>query len=235
MRLNKFLAHAGIASRRRCDELINAGKIKINHHVVYDFSYQVTEEDYVECGGNVVQWKVERVVYLLNKPAGYICSSNDPQHRKKVLDLLPDKHRLFTVGRLDRDTTGALLITNDGDLAYKLTHPKFEIEKCYIVVTKNDIPYQKLKLIKNGIRLDNAEIAKGRIRRLEKKEKKVIWELILTEGKNREVKRLFLVLGTNVDSLHRKYFAGISVENLKPGRFRRIKKTELNRLIQESS
>ena len=222
MRLNKFLSHAGVASRRKCDEYIESGKVQVNGKKVTDFSYQVQLDDMVLCDGRLVENSNERIVYLLNKPKGYICTNLDTHDRKKVVDLLPSNDRLFTIGRLDRDTTGAILITNDGDLANQLMHPRFKKEKIYLAETKEDIEDKLLPTLTKGIKLERGEFAKGQIKRLDRYKGRILWEVILTEGKNREVKRIFETFGTNVVSLHRHSFAGLNVNNLKVGKYRQL-------------
>ena len=222
MRLNKFLAHAGVASRRKCDEYIESGKIQVNGKKVTDFSYQVQLDDIVLCDRRLVENTNERLVYLLNKPKGYICTNSDTHDRKKVVDLLPSNERLFTIGRLDRDTTGAILVTNDGDLANQLMHPRFKKEKIYLAETKEDIEDKLLPTLTKGIKLERGEFAKGQIKRLDRYKGRILWEVILTEGKNREVKRIFETFGTHVVSLHRHSFAGLNVNNLKVGKYRQL-------------
>ncbi len=231
MRLNKYLAQAGLASRRKCDDFIRAGLIKVNGKVTLGFSTDIGEEDIVQYKNRVLEVSTEKVVYLLNKPEGVVSTSIDTHNRKTVLDLLPKAERLFTIGRLDRDTTGALLATNDGDLAYKLTHPKFGIKKVYIVMSKDDIPAEKQRQFSKGLRLEDGSIAKGVIRKITHENHRNIWEVTLTEGKNREIKRLFTAMGSRVQKLHRVSFAGISADNLKPGKFRKLSKSELKLLL----
>jgi pseudouridine synthase len=222
MRLNKYLSHAGVASRRKCDDYIKSGIVQVNGKKVTDFSYQVQSTDIVICDRKIVENMKERRVYLLNKPKGYICTNSDTHDRKKVIDLLPTHDRLFTVGRLDRDTTGAILVTNDGDLANQLMHPRFKMEKIYLAETKEDIDEKLLATLTKGIKLDRGEFAKGQIKRLDRYKGRILWEVILTEGKNREVKRIFETFGTNVISLHRHSFAGLNVNNLKVGKYRQL-------------
>jgi len=232
MRLSKYLATAGIASRRKCDEIIRSGQVMINGADVYDYSTQVTEDDIVQCKGKLIEITQEKVVYMLNKPKGYISTVTDTHKRKTVMDLIPSKERLFPIGRLDRDTTGILLITNDGDLAYKLTHPKFGIERKYLVLTKNDIPNEKLSLLNTGLQLESGVKVKAKIKRLQKTQTKITWEIILKEGKNREVRRIFEALGSRVFDLHRYQFAGLSADKLKTGNYKRLNKTEVKQLLQ---
>ena len=191
MRLNKFLARAGIASRRKCDNLIETGKVKVNGYSKTNFGYQVAPDDIVVCDGAAINSIPKTKVYLVNKLRGYISTSSDPEGRKCVIDLVSSHQRLFTVGRLDRDTTGAILVTNNGDMANKLMHPKNQIERVYIVSTKVDITRDKVKHLNKGINLDDGTIAKGKLKRLNKKGGLIYWEVILKEGKNHEVKRIF--------------------------------------------
>ena len=136
MRLNKFLANAGGASRRKCDKFINDGLVSVNDKIIKDYSYQIKTNDYVTCNKNPIEYKLSPNIYLFNKPKGVISTVNDPQNRKTELNYFSTEDRLFPIGRLDRNTTGVLLITNDGDIAYKLTHPKYHIERKYIVETE---------------------------------------------------------------------------------------------------
>tara|TARA_B100000945_G_C20362422_1_gene587850 strand:- start:429 stop:1136 length:708 start_codon:yes stop_codon:yes gene_type:complete len=234
MRLNKFLARSGLASRRRCDDLIKNKKINVNGKVVTDFSTQVKPDDIILCNGTIIEYLPEVEVYILNKPKGYISTSNDPFNRKRVIDLINKKGRYFTIGRLDRDTTGAILLTNDGELANILMHPNYGVEKKYIISTKDNIPdFQLNKLIK-GLRIDQHTIAKGKIKKLYKNKSFHFWEIILKEGKNREVKKIILAMGSRVVNLHRKSFAGITADNLSMGKYRMLNKKEVNNLRKYS-
>jgi len=234
MRLNKFLAHAGIASRRKCDDIISSGKVKINDAICLDFSYQVTDDDCVRVSGEIVNVKSEKIVYLLNKPKGVISSVTDDRNRTTVMDFLPLEERLFPIGRLDRDTTGVLLITNDGELANRLTHPRYGVEKKYIAVTNIDIPRQEYMKLKTGIKLEEGGVARGEIQFLNKMGKRFVWQVTLKEGKKREVKRIFLALGSRVIDLHREIFAGLGIGKLKQGKFRKLKKVEIQGLYRLS-
>ena len=231
MRLNKFLSHSGVASRRKCDEYIESGKVQVNGKKVTDFSYQVKPDDIVICDRQLIENYKERVVYLLNKPKGYICTNSDTHDRKKVVDLLPSNQRLFTIGRLDRDTTGAILVTNDGDLANQLMHPRFKKEKIYLAETKEDIDDKELPALTKGMQLDRGEYAKGSIKRLDRYKGRILWEVILTEGKNREVKRIFEIFGTHVISLHRYSFADLNVNSLKVGKYRQLNSKIIQSLL----
>ena len=232
MRLNKFLSRAGIASRRKCDGLIESGKVKVNGHVKTNFGYQVGLDDIIICEGRSIDSLPKRKVYLVNKLKGYISTSSDPQGRKCVIDLVPSPDRLFTIGRLDRDTTGAILVTNDGELANKLMHPKNQIERIYVVATKLDIPRDKQGQLSKGLELDDGSKAHGRLIRLGKKGGLIYWKVILREGKNHEVKHIFKTLDSRVIHLHRHAFAGLEIDSIIPGKYRSLKEKDIQNLIE---
>ena len=231
MRLNKYLARSGYASRRKCDQVIESGKVNINGNIITDYSYKVNDDDVIFCNGTLINEIPKREVYLLNKLKGYISTSSDPHGRKKVVDLIKSDNRLFTVGRLDRDTTGAIIITNDGQLANNLMHPKFKIEKVYFVSTKIDIEKLKYVSLSKGIKIDNNIVVQGKIKRLGKKGGLIHWQVTLCEGKNHEIKRIFKALGSMVTHLHRESIAGFSVNNIMPGKYVKIKNKEINKVL----
>ena len=158
MRLNKYLAHCGVSSRRKCDDLIKNKKISINGKVVIDFSYTVSNDDIVVYKNKVLNLEDSKSIYLLNKPKGYICS-NAAESKKRVIDLIKDDKRLYTIGRLDVNTSGAILITNNGDLANQLLHPRYNKEKKYIAKTKVDIPKQEYLKLQSGLHIGKNEKA----------------------------------------------------------------------------
>ena len=222
MRLNKYLAHCGVASRRKCDQLIQEGKIAINGKTITDYSYKVKNEDVVVFNNKAISLDDEQYsLYLLNKPKGYICSKAK-DNKNRVVDLIKSNSRLYTVGRLDVNTTGAILVTNDGDLANKLSHPRYDKEKKYLVRTFIDIPKDQYMKLKKGMNIGRRQRAKGVIKRLKKENKHIYWEVVLTEGKNREIRRIFEKLDSEVIDLHRHEFAGLSVRNIKIGNYKKI-------------
>jgi len=228
MRLNKYIAKAGVTSRRKADLLIKEGLISINGEVVTNFAYQLNSDDVVTYKGKILSPELD-VVYVLHKPKGYVCSNSDTHNKKTVFDLIDSDSRLFTVGRLDRDTTGILLITNNGDLSYKLTHPKHQVEKKYYATSKIDIDNKNLEKIKKGFRLDDGVFMKARFNRLGKEDGKILWDIVLTEGKNREIKRIFTHFDSKVLNLHRYQFASIKLKSLKVGNYRKLNKKEIFR------
>ncbi len=237
MRLNKYLARCGIGSRRKCDEFIDAGKIKINGSIIKDFSYKVKENDYVQFKNRIINFVDENFIYLVNKPRGYISTLSDPKGRKKVVDLISSDVRLFNIGRLDYNTTGLILFTNNGDIANKLLHPKNKINKKYYVESSDKLSDSDIKMIKNGFKIPGFGIVKAGISLLEvTREKHFIWDVVLSQGKNREIKRIFNHFNNSVRKLHRYEFAGIKLGNIKSGKYRRIryneliKKTDLNKI-----
>jgi len=230
MRINKYLAKCGLGSRRKCDEFISSGKIKVNGKTVTDFSLNVSDDCFVQFNNKLIN-KSEDVTYVLNKPRGYICSKDDDLDRRIIYDLLPNKNNLFSIGRLDYDTTGILLVTNDGDLSYKLSHPKFNVDKKYYVFTDKKLTSTDIIKVRKGIRLDN-DLLKADIRFLEHVNNGYFWDVILKEGKNREIKRIFKYFDSQVLNLHRYEFAGIKLNGLKEGKYRKISRKFLNKILE---
>ena len=231
MRLNKYLAKCGIGSRRKCDEYIRNGKIKVNGIVISDFSYYVSPGSYIQYNNKLIN-KLEELTYILNKPKGYICSRKDNLDRKIIYDLIPDGLNFFSIGRLDYDTSGIIIITNDGDLSYSLSHPKFNFKKKYYVFSDKKFSYENLKKIKKGIKV-GSDVFKADIKFLENINNGYFWDVILTEGKNREIKKIFNHFDNKVLNLHRYEFAGIKLNGLKEGKYKKIGKKKLNEILRE--
>jgi 23S rRNA pseudouridine2605 synthase len=227
MRLNKYLAQAGISSRRKADELITEGHVEVNGRQVTTLGEDVGPDDIVEVDGQVVEPVQEQVVYLLHKPPGIISSVGDPRGRRTVVDLIPDSRRLFPVGRLDRDTTGALLITNDGELAHLLTHPRYGIERRYIAEVKGRLNSKAVSALATGMVVEEGMKVRAHARRLRSQGQRTVYQLNMTEGKNREVKRIFKHFSLPLSRLHRRSFAGLSADNLPVGKYRRLTKHEI--------
>ena len=230
LRLNKFLANAGICSRREADEFIQAGVVTVNGEVVTELGTKILRTDEVKFHDQPV--KIEKKVYvLLNKPKDYVTTSDDPQQRKTVMDLVKNAcpERIYPVGRLDRNTTGVLLLTNDGDLASKLTHPKYLKKKIYHVYLDKNVTAHDLQQIAEGIQLEDGEIKADDVQYAHATDKKQVG-IEIHSGKNRIVRRIFESLGYHVQKLDRVQFAGLTKKNLKRGDWRYLTEEEVDRL-----
>ena len=229
IRLNKFMANAGICSRREADEYITGGLVKVNGEVVTELGSKISRSDVVEYDGKVIT--PERKCYvLLNKPKDCVTTSDDPNGRTTVLDIVKNacEERIYPVGRLDRNTTGVLLLTNDGDLASKLTHPKFVKKKIYHVWTDRDIAEEDMQRIADGIELEDGEIHADAISYVSDERNQAGIEI--HSGRNRIVRRIFEHLGYRVVKLDRVYFAGLTKKNLPRGHWRYLTQEEVNYL-----
>jgi len=233
MRLNKFLAHAGVCSRREADRWIAEGRVAVNGRIVLELGEKIDPaKDRVVAGGKPVRGEEERQVYiLLNKPAGRVVSVKDPFGRPTVMDLLTHlAARVYPVGRLDLETEGALLLTNDGDLALKLTHPRYGVTKSYEVRVEGDPREEDLDKIRHGIFLEGRKSAPARIMVLRRSHRHTSLKVEIHEGRKREIRKLFEAVGYPVDALVRVDFAGLGLEGLKPGQWRHLKTAEVQRL-----
>jgi 23S rRNA pseudouridine2605 synthase len=224
VRLNAFLARAGVASRRKADELIKAGRVTVNGEPGQLNTF-VESRDRVEVDGEPVA-KQRLAHVLLHKPAGVVTTARDPQGRPTVVELVPDDPRVVPVGRLDADTTGALLLTNDGELAHRLAHPRYGVEKTYVVEVEGDPDGDALARLERGVELEDGVTAPARARRL----RDGVVELTIHEGRNRQVKRMLAAVGHPVVRLHRRGYAGLGVDGLAPGEWRPLTRDELSRL-----
>jgi len=224
MRLNAFLARAGVASRRRADELIKAGRVNVNGEPG-QLNTVVGAHDRVEVDGREVTRQRLRYV-LLHKPAGVVTTARDPHRRPTVVELVPDAPRVVPVGRLDADTTGVLLLTNDGQLAHRLAHPRYGVEKTYVAEVEGDPDEDALQRLRDGVELDDSRTAPARARRLGPSRV----ELVLHEGRKHQVKRMLAAVGHPVTRLHRSAYAGLTLEGLEPGRWRELEPHEVERL-----
>ena len=230
LRLNKFLANAGICSRREADEFIQAGVVTVNGEVVTELGTKILRTDEVKFHDQPVN--IEKKVYvLLNKPKDYVTTSDDPQQRKTVMDLVKNActERIYPVGRLDRNTTGVLLLTNDGDLASKLTHPKYLKKKIYHVYLDKNVTAHDLQQIAEGVQLEDGEIKADDVQYAHPTDKKQVG-IEIHSGKNRIVRRIFEALGYRVQKLDRVQFAGLTKKNLKRGDWRYLTEEEVDRL-----
>jgi pseudouridine synthase len=224
VRLNAYLARAGIASRRKADELIQAGRVTVNGEPGQLNTF-VESRDVIEVDGRRVE-KQPLTYLLLHKPAGTVTTAHDPQGRRTVVELVPPEPRVVPVGRLDADTTGALLLTNDGELAHRLAHPRYGVEKTYLVDVAGEPNDAALRRLEAGVELDDGPTAPARVVRLAKSR----LELTIHEGRNRQVRRMLEAVGHPVQALHRSGYAGLTVEGLEPGTWRELEPSEVERL-----
>ena len=224
MRLNAFLARAGVSSRRKADELIKAGRVLVNGEPGQLNTF-VAARDRVEVDGRVVGLQPLTYV-LLHKPAGVVTTASDPQGRPTVVELVGHEVRVVPVGRLDADTTGALLLTNDGDLAHRLSHPRYEVEKVYEAEVEGEPSDEALLRLAEGVELEDGLTAPARVRRLGPS----LVELSLHEGRNRQVRRMLDALGYPVRRLRRSRYAGLTLDGLEPGEWRELQAPEIEAL-----
>jgi pseudouridine synthase len=224
MRLNAYLARAGVASRRKADELIKSGRVRVNGEPGQLNTF-VQSTDRVEVDGEPVA-KQRLAHLLLYKPAGVVTTARDPQGRRTVVDLVPREPRVVPVGRLDADTTGALLLTNDGDLAHRLAHPRYGVEKTYVADVEGEPTDDTIERLARGVELEDGPTAPAHARRLGRSRV----ELTIHEGRNRQVRRMLEAVGHPVRRLHRSVYAGLRLEGLEPGAWRELEPSEVERL-----
>jgi 23S rRNA pseudouridine2605 synthase len=235
MRLSKYLAGAGVTSRRNAEKLIEAGRVTVNDLIITIPQTLVNDNDRVQVDGKPVKLNQHYIYLLLNKPAGYISTAQDTHNRPKVTDLVSaEKLRVYPVGRLDADTTGVLMMTNDGELAYRLTHPRYGIKKVYRAWVAGLPQAETLQKMSEGMVIEGEKTAPASVKVLktELKKRSALLEIILTEGKKRQVKNMCSAAGHPVRSLHRESFAGFTVDKLQEGSYRHLKEGEVNKLYR---
>jgi 23S rRNA pseudouridine2605 synthase len=230
VRLVKYLAHSGVASRRRAEQLIAAGRVMVGGEVVTDPARDVDQESGVEVDGRPVSPE-PREVWMLNKPAGVVSTAREPGRRPAVTDLVPSKRRLYPVGRLDADSTGLILLTNDGELANRLTHPRYEVPRTYRTRLKRVPSDADLRGLRQGVELDDGPTAPAKVRRVSAR----VIELTIREGRNRQVRRMAEAIGNEVTSLERLRFASLRLGDLAEGEARRLRDSELRRLWKDAA
>jgi len=224
VRLNAYLARAGVASRRKADDLIKAGRVTVNGEPGQLNTF-VRQHDVVQVDGRRVE-KQQLTYLLLNKPRDTVTTASDPQGRKTVVELVPGETRVVPVGRLDVDTTGALLLTNDGELAHRLAHPRYEVDKVYEVECWKQPTDDDLARLRDGVELDDGPTSPADVRRIDGAR----IELVLHEGRNRQVKRMIEAVGHRVRRLHRSRYGPLTLEGLEPGAWRELEASEVERL-----
>jgi 23S rRNA pseudouridine2605 synthase len=233
-RLHKVLAHAGVGSRRHCEALIAAGRVAVDGHVVHELGTKVEPGQRLEVDGEPVH--AERVVYwVVNKPRGYLCTNRDPAGRPLAVDLVPQvSQRVYTVGRLDEASEGLLLLTNDGELAHQLMHPRFGVEKTYLVQVAGHPSPEDLRQLLKGVWLSEGHVKARHVKRLRTQGDSTWLRIVLSEGKNREIRRMLARLGHKVLSLRRVALGPVLLGTLAPGKARRLTPTELAALHRAS-
>lgn len=234
-RIQKIIAQSGYCSRRKAEELISAGKVKLNGKVVTKLGTTADGNDIIEVEGYTIESKQEKVYVLLNKPRGVVTSTKDDKHRKVVTDLINIPTRIYPVGRLDYDTTGVLLLTNDGELTNELLHPSNHIEKVYVAKIKGILTPGHKKTLESGVVIDGIKTApsKVKIKKIDKKANTSIVEIMIYEGRNHQVKNMFKALGYDVEKLRRDRLLFLTCDGLPTGEYRFLSIKEVKRLYNE--
>ena len=233
MRLNKFLSNSGVASRRKCDELIKEGKVFVNGKQVRELGTVVNEKkDKVTVEGKVISLPSSFVYIKLNKPKGYACSASDEKGRKTIYDLIDCDERLFSIGRLDYDTEGLIILTNDGDFANKVAHPKYNIEKEYRVTIEGNIKESELAVMRKGVVIDGERMPSAREEKLSQDDKYTKLSVVIDEGQNRQVRRMFEAIGKSIRLLKRVRIGQVRLGGLSRGDYKDLTEEELNLLVR---
>ncbi len=231
MRINKYIAQAGVASRRKADELIAAGNVKVNGAVLREPGYDVAEGDVVEVNGRRIAAEEKKVYILLNKPVGYVTTVSDDKDRPTVMDLVGDVDaRIFPVGRLDYNTSGMLIMTNDGDFAYKVSHPKHELTKTYRARVAGILSTEKVWKLRNGVDIGGFVTSKARVDVVKGLPKSTIVDITIHEGKNRQVRKMCKAVGNSVQELQRIAIGDIRLGRLSEGHYRKLTREEVEYL-----
>lgn len=234
-RLQKFIANQGICSRRKAEEYILSGRVNVNGNVVTELGTKIDpNKDVVEVDGKKISNITGKKVYiLLNKPIGYVTTTKDQFNRNTVIDLVKVKEKVLPVGRLDMYTSGAIILSNDGEFIYKITHPKYEVEKTYNVTLKGQIAEEEVEKLRNGVEVEDYITGKAKVKilRIDKEKDLSRVEIIIHEGKNREVRKMCEAIGRKVLALHRTKIGNISVKDLRLGTWRYLKPNEIKSLL----
>lgn len=227
IRLNKYMAECGVDSRRNCDKIILEKRVRVNRKIVCELGCIINEfNDTVTVDGKKISLKNKNVYVLLHKPKGYVSTVKDEKGRKTVLELVDIKTRIYPVGRLDYDTEGLLILTNDGDLTYKLTHPRYEVEKTYIARIEGKVSEEDLNALRNGVWIDGKKTAPAKAKHLEDASQYCKVELTIHEGKNHQVKKMFEAIGKQVAFLKRTELGEIKLGGLSRGKWRYLNEKE---------
>ena len=233
MRLNKFISTAGVCSRRKADELIKNGFIKVNGKVVDELGVIIDEKkDSIEVEGKKISLPLSYLYILLNKPKGYACTANDEKGRKTIYDLIDLPDRLFSIGRLDYDTEGAIILTNDGEFANRVAHPSYEIEKEYIVKIEGDIKESELAVLRKGVVIDGERLPRAGVKLLNFENNYSRISVVIHEGQNHQVKKMFEAIGKSIKLLKRIRIGNLKLGGLKRGEYRFLKDLEIVSLLE---
>ena len=232
MRINKYIAQSGFCSRRKADEYVLEGKVKVNGEVVTMLGFEIRKKDKVTLDGKII--RADKLEYFkFYKPAGYITTKSDEKNRKTIFDILPKEYQhLNPVGRLDKDSTGLIILTNDGNLAYELTHPSIKVAKTYLVKVDSKLTKEELEKLSSGIEIEKGKIAYCDWVILEEDKKSTLFEITLYQGLNRQIRKMFEYLGHNVLNLKRIRHANIDLTGLKKGQIKQIKPRQIKELKQ---
>ena len=231
MRINKYIAQSGIASRRKADELIAAGNVKVNGAVLREPGYDVADTDRVEVNGRLIENRQKLVYYLVNKPLGMVTTVSDDKERATVMDVVADADvRVFPVGRLDYNTSGALIMTNDGDLAYRVSHPRHGLGKTYRALVKGVLSQEKLSRLRKGVDIGGFVTSPARVNVIKGNAHSTLVEITIHEGKNRQVRKMFAAVGNPVQQLERIAIGEIRLGRLKQGCYRKLTREEIDYL-----
>lgn len=236
MRINKFIAQSGLTSRRKADDLITNGNVKVNNMTLTEPGYDVKEGDIVEVNGRVIDFKEEKVYILLNKPLGYVTTVEDDKGRPTVMDLVADiDARIFPVGRLDYNTSGMLLMTNDGDFAYRVAHPKHKMTKTYRARVAGMLSDSKCAKLRKGVDIGGFVTSRSEVRVVKDMPRSTIVDISIHEGKNRQVRKMFAAVGNEVQELKRIAIGDIKIGRLAEGHYRKLTREEIAYLKGEIS
>ena len=233
-RIAKVIANSGYCSRRKAEELITQGKVMVNGNLVSELGMKVDSNDIITISGKTIK-REEKEYYLLYKPSGVVTTTSDEKNRKTVVDLIDTDKRIYPVGRLDYDTTGVLLLTNDGELTNKLIHPKNMIDKTYIAKVEGILSVSEIKNLENGVVIDGFKTSKSKVkvRKIDKNKNTSVVEITIHEGKNHQVKKMFESVNHKVIKLKRESFSFLNVKNMNAGEYRKLTIKEVKKLYNE--
>lgn len=233
MRLQKYLAEAGVASRRKSEEYITQGRVAVNGKTTMKLGIKVDpDQDEISFDGKVLSSKEKKIYIMLNKPKGFVTTVKDQFQRPTVMDLIRDiSERVYPVGRLDYNTSGLLLLTNDGDFSYKITHPKHKLDKTYIVLTKEKPNSNGIQSLRRGIKIDEYRTSPAKVSILESNQRGTITRITIHEGRNRQVRKMFSKIGCPVLELNRVSIGTLQLEDLPEGKYRRLTKQEMQNIL----